>query len=133
MTIEKYINKTADSYKELHATGKALTVLIFLTHGILDYITTFIGYYATTSRGGSFAEVEQNSIIAHSGPLEMFFIIVGGALLMSILVVSVYSANQKIESKEQFNRRLADFLFGLIALFGVLLVANNLYHLTFLF
>lgn len=133
MTVSNYLTNPFESYDKLHTTGKFLTATIFVTHGLLDYMTTLVGYYVVTSRGSSFADVEQNSIIANSGPIEMFFIIVGGALLMSLGTVYVYRGNQKIESGKGLNRRLADFLFGLIALSGVFLVLNNMYHLILLF
>lgn len=126
--IEKAKNVVSNIYHDTHSKGKVLALIVFATHGILDYLTTITAYYIINLRGGDFSDVEANVLISGSDPVEMFFIIVGGSAVISIIMIITYYFNRTL-SESGLERWKIDLSFGVIAIMGIALVANNFVQL----
>lgn len=131
--IVEYGRKLISIYKETHEYGKFVAIGIFVTHGLIDYLTTATGYLLTKGTPVEFSSVEKNPLIADANLFEMFVIIVLTSFVMSFLVILVYKANRKFEDKNLYNRMFADFLFTIILILGIALVINNIISLYSLY
>lgn len=113
---------------EVPAYGKIIAVVIFLTHGIADYITTLTAYLIAGNRGMSFSNVEKNPLLSEADPIGLLVIIIGSAGLISIVCLTSYYVIEK--EGNRYNRLFAHALFTLLAGFGVYIVANNVLFLA---
>ena len=128
MSIRDGLHRIKREFGSIHAYGKATVIGVFLTHGVIDYLTTITAYAVAESRGLNFADVEKNPFVAGSTPFEIFLIVVGSAFVISLVCAISY----RIIEKEggMYNRIFADFLFTVLVLMGAYININNLIFLS---
>jgi len=128
MKIQSGLLRVKKIISEVPAYGKLIAVVIFLTHGVADYITTLTAYLIAKNRGISFSDVEKNSLLSGSYPIQMLVVIIGSACLISIVCLLSYYVIER--EGDQYNRLFAHVLFTVLAGFGVYIVVNNILFLA---
>lgn len=128
MDVQHGLRRVKNEFGNIHSYGKAIIIGVFLTHGVFDYITTITAYLVADRRGISFSNIEKNPLVAGSNPFEMFVIIVGSALLISLVCAISYLVID--EKGGKYNRIFGDFLFTILVLIGAYININNLFFLS---
>lgn len=128
MNTQSALLRVKNIVSEVPAYGKLVAVVIFLTHGVADYITTLTAYLIAGNRGMSFSDVEKNPLLSGADPIEMFVVIIGSAGLISIVCLLSYYVIEREGGR--YNRLFAHVLFTILAGFGVYIVVNNILFLV---
>lgn len=119
-------------YSKVSTIGKIITLTTFITHGLLDLITTSFAFYiAKNTTGLSIADTEVNPIIPESIFGMTIFVILGASML-SLLMLEIFWWSENNNDIGANLQLVVTLIMGSIMLTGIFLVTNNFIQL-FLF
>lgn len=87
--MKNLVRKFWKDYKRIPCTGKLFALGIFVTHGLLDALTSSIAFMIASKEGIERENIELNPIIPLDIPSMVIVNITGGAILFALVVYSI--------------------------------------------
>jgi hypothetical protein len=87
--MKKLVRKFWKDYRRTPRTGKLFALGIFVTHGLLDALTSSIAFMIASKEGIERENIELNPIIPLDIPSMVLVNITGGIILFALVMYSI--------------------------------------------
>jgi hypothetical protein len=87
--MKKLVRKFWEDYRRTPRTGKLFALGIFVTHGLLDALTSSIAFMIASKEGIERENIELNPIIPLDIPSMVLVNITGGIILFALVMYSI--------------------------------------------